>query len=238
MFPREEKQNKRDLFCPYLAPRIQKRRKRNGSSEQTNQNKKDLYRPYLALKDSKREETKWLSEKKTKRQPLFTISLCTKKTRQGAEIRRIFLQFSLPCERDRGNETATDLSSQKQKGYNGLRKIPIQPLLWTGSPIWIEIGSNQHQKPPRDLHFPQPKRGRADLLKEHKLVRVRFACSCAVAGSSIAARRARHLELLLRHIRRLPLPTHNMYPCRRFPAKAPHLREIYTVSPPRIYALT
>ena len=87
---REEEQNKRDLFCSYLAPRIQKRRKRNGSFEQTNQNKKDLYRPYPALKDSKREKTKWLSEKKTKRQPLFTISLCTKKTRQGAEIRSIF----------------------------------------------------------------------------------------------------------------------------------------------------
>lgn len=126
---REEKQNNRDLFCPYLAPRIQKRRKRNGCSEQTNQNKKDLYRPYPALEDSKREETKWLSEKKTEKQPLFAIPLCTKKTRQGAEIRRIFLQFSLPCERDRGNETATDLSSQKQKGRNGLRKIPIQPLL-------------------------------------------------------------------------------------------------------------
>jgi hypothetical protein len=78
-----------------------------------------LYRPYPALKDSKREETK----------PLFTISLCTKKTRQGAEIRRIFLQFSLPCKRDRGDETATDLRYQKQKGRNGLRKTPIQPLL-------------------------------------------------------------------------------------------------------------
>lgn len=178
---------RRIYFVPAWPSRIQKREKRHvspicepkkegfilplpcskDSKDKTNgilrAEEPKTRRIYIALRFLQRSKRHGLSEKKTKTQPLFTIYLSpSKRQDKGAEIRRIFLWFSLPCERDRGDRTATDLRLQKQRGCEKHQSSPhCAPPLRFGSKE-AQMGT---KKCPPDLHFPQAEQGRAICSK-------------------------------------------------------------------------